>query len=187
MRVSVAAHPEAESVANEDLFGAFAGGDFFDEFDRVRNFAVDRRVAGIDNFTGCVDGLFEFDRAVDSGVVVHFEWQAERVHFFVAVPAVVFASDSHSFAQCVLRFIRQHGIHGNWNVRNAASEQPFANPFATTNRMIVHRVGMRHQPRRMCENPQTFAVGNSCQSALRLHGTVTETAPTDSCVNAFAL
>jgi hypothetical protein len=59
----VAAHPEAEGVADEDLLGAFTFRELLNHLDGVGDFAVDGGVAGIDDLARGVDGFVEFGRA----------------------------------------------------------------------------------------------------------------------------
>ena len=56
----VAAHPETEGMADEDLFGAFAFRDFPNHFNGVGDFSIKCGIAGIDDLARSVDGFVEF-------------------------------------------------------------------------------------------------------------------------------
>ena len=99
-------------------------------------------VAGIDDLARGVDGFVEFRCPIQAGVVVHLKRQPQRIHLLVTRPAIVFPGDPHAFTQCVVWLIRQHRIHGDRHIGNAATEQPFANPSAAQDGVIVHGVGV---------------------------------------------
>ena len=109
-------------MANEDLFRSFALCQLLDQLDRVGDFAVETGVARFNNLARSIDRLAKLRRAEQPRVIVHFERKSQRIHLFVARPAVLVPSYSHPLAECVLRFIGQHGVDGDRHVGDATSQ-----------------------------------------------------------------
>ena len=127
-------------MADEHLFGAFAFGELPDQLDGVADFTVERRVARIDDLTRGVDGFAELCFPIQARVVVHLERQPKRIHLLVTRPALGFPCDPHPLTQCGLWLIRKHRVHGDRHIGNATTQQPFANPTASQDRVIIHGI-----------------------------------------------
>ena len=166
----VAAHPVAEGVADEDLFDAFALGEFGDEVEGVGDGAVEGGVAGVDDFAGGVDGFAVLGFAVEADVAIHLEGEAEGVHFFVAAPAVFFASDTHAGAEGGVGFVRELGVDGDGDIRDAAAEEALLNPEAAVDGGVVHGIGLGDEPGGMSENAEALAFGGGGEFALGFEG-----------------
>ena len=98
----------------------------------------------------------EFGGPVQSPVVVDFKWQPKWIHFCMTRPAIGLPSHLHPFSKRFFRGVGQHGIHCDRNVRNSAAQQSFANPPSPTNGMVIHCIGVRHQPAGMGQQPEPF-------------------------------
>ena len=75
----IATHPEAEGMADKDLFDAFAFGELPDHVDRIVYGAIEIGVARIDDLARGVDGLVKFGRPEQAGVVLHLRSEERRV------------------------------------------------------------------------------------------------------------
>ncbi len=103
----IATHPEAEGMADKDLFDAFAFGELPDHVDCVLYGAIEIGVARIDDLARGVDGLVKFGRPEQAGVVVHLKGEAEGVHLLMTGPAVFLSCDAHALAKGGLGLVRQ--------------------------------------------------------------------------------
>ena len=144
-------------MAHKDLFDPFTGREFVNHLQRVLNRSIQRWIAAEDDFPRGINGLAFVTVAQHPQMIVHFEWQCERVHFLMAAPAFFLAGDPHSLTQSRLGFFRQLGIDRDWNIRYGIAEQTFPNPTSARNRMVFHGVRVRDQPNGVCEDAQAFA------------------------------
>lgn len=79
----IAAHEEAEDVADEHLLNASGVGKSFNHFERVVHLAVQNRIAGPCNRTSCDGGRAKFITTIAAKVVEAFQGQPEWIHLAV--------------------------------------------------------------------------------------------------------
>ena len=91
-------------------------------------------------------------------LVEHFEWQAQRGHLLMALPAECLACDVHPFAERQGVIGWQLSINGDWRVGDRSAKQPFLNPLTAIDGVVLEVGRVRNQPARLRENARPLSL-----------------------------
>ena len=77
----VTSHPVTENMANENLLDAFTPGQFLNHVNGIGNRPIYSGITAEKNFATGIDWFSLFLFTKDAELIIHFERQAERIHF----------------------------------------------------------------------------------------------------------
>ena len=100
-----------------------------------------------------------FARAKPAKMIIHLKRHPQRIHMLVAFPAIGLLRDSHPVAEGAMRFIRQHRVDRDREIRNGSAQEPLSNPFPAQNRVVIRVLRESHQPARLREDAHSLPGG----------------------------